>query len=97
MDTGPRRKGGGQRLERGAPNRQPPWDREDGGSPARLLPSVPASVMQSLEARYLGAEFKPVDTAMREFLKGEVTQIVPQALVQVTERLEPEPGDIDGS
>ena len=27
---------------------------------------------------------------MREFLKGEVTQIVPQALVQVTERLEPE-------
>ena len=86
----------GQRLERGAPNRQPPWDREDGGNPARLLPSVPVSVMQSLEARYLGAEFKPVDGAMREFLKGEVTQIVPQALVQVTERLEPEPGDSTG-
>jgi hypothetical protein len=92
----PGEKVAGQRLQEGAPNRQPPWDREDGGNPARLLASVPASVMQSLEARYLGAEFKPVDLAMREFLKGEVTQIVPQALVQITERLEPEPGDTTG-
>ncbi len=86
----------GQRLKKGAPLRQPPWDREDGGDPPRLLPSVPARVMQSLEARYLGTEFKAVDAAMREFLKGEVTQIVPQALVQVTERLEPELDDSTG-
>lgn len=84
------------RLEKGAPLRQPPWDREDGGNPPHLLPSAAASVMQSLEARYLGAEFKAVDIAMREFLRGELTQIVPQALVQVTERLEPEAGDDTG-
>jgi hypothetical protein len=85
-----------ERLSLSPPRRQAPWDREDGGDPAVLLPTVAATVAESLSARYLGAEFKPVDVAMREFLRGELQQVVPQALVQVTERLEPGPDDQTG-
>src|SRR5262245_29731848 len=62
------------RLHLSPPKRQAPWDRESGGDPAVLLPAVPAPVTASLDARYLGAEFKPVDVAMLEFLRGELTQ-----------------------
>ena len=74
-----------ERLREAPPNRQPPWDRESGGP-----------VVDALARRYLGAEFKELDQAMRAFLEGEVQQLVPQSLVQVTERLEPEPGDPGG-
>jgi hypothetical protein len=85
-----------ERLREAPPERQPPWDRESGGDPPLLLPSVPTAVVDSLALRYLGAEFKGVDQAMREFLAGEVGQVVPQSLVQVTERLEPDAGEPSG-
>ena len=94
--SAPGEKVAAERLEKGAPRRQPPWDREDGGDPPHLLPSSSVSVMQSFEARYLGTEFNAVDIAMREFMRGELTQIVPQALVTVTERLEPDANDDTG-
>lgn len=85
-----------KRLLTSPPKRQPPWDREDGGTPPLLRDTVSASVLDSLKARYLGNEFKQVEIAIGEFLRGELTQVIPQSLVTVTERLEPEPGDESG-
>ncbi|HYQ03289.1 MAG TPA: hypothetical protein VER96_31660 [Polyangiaceae bacterium] len=79
------------RLAAAPPRRAAPWDREDGGAPPLLLDAAPVSVAASLAARYLGAELKPIDAAMREFLKRELTELVPQALVRVSERVEPDP------
>lgn len=84
------------RLNTAVPSRQAPWDRENGAGQPMLQPSAATSVSASIDRRYLGPEFEPVDVAMREFLRGELLQVVPQCLVQVTERLEPDPGDASG-
>lgn len=85
-----------KRLQTSPLKRQPPWDREDGGTPPLLLNSVSTSVFNSLRKRYLGIEFRRVEDAMHTFLKGELTEIVPQALVTTTETLTPEEGDESG-
>src|SRR3954447_14064292 len=72
------------RLALAQPRRNLPWD--DQGR----------SIAINIAARYLGEHFASIDDAMRLFLKGQVSQVIPQAFVEVTQTLEStEPADTD--
>ena len=83
------------RLNKGAPKRAAPWDRETGTDPAILLDAAAPPVSALLERRHLGDAFAGMDAAMRAFLGGEIAQLVPQCEVMETTPLEPD-GDRGG-
>lgn len=71
-----------------APFAQVPWDDP-------VSPVTDAELMADVERRYIDADdaFDSVDEAMRIFLKGELSDFVPQALVEVRQLLEPAEGN----
>lgn len=80
-----------QRLQASPPRAMPPWDEPLHPPP----PAAPATVAADLQRRYL-APFPRVDGAMRTFLAGELSQLVPQALVEVPQVMTWESNPPDG-
>lgn len=71
-----------------APFAQVPWDDP-------VTPVTDSELIADVERRYLDADdaFGSLDEAMRIFLKGELQDFIPQALVEVRQTLEPTEGD----